>query len=83
MAERITKERLKQMLDESPAMMHTQSYGTLFEMARQLLAYRESGALEALECYAACSDGCTCGDGCDHDTAQGALDKFTRLGGYR
>jgi len=37
-------------------------------------AYEEIARLRAaLESYAECSDGCTCGDGWDHKTAQEAL----------
>lgn len=35
-------------------------------------------AKEALSCYAACRDGCTCGDGWGHEAAVEALAKIER-----
>ncbi len=36
---------------------------------------------EALEYYASCSDGCTCGDGWNHTVAIDALSKAAEAGG--
>ena len=35
---------------------------------------------EALQVYASCSDGCTCGDGWNHDTAKQALENGSPTG---
>ena len=34
--------------------------------------------VEALEGYATCGDGCTCGDGWDHSSAKRAIQKATK-----
>lgn len=44
----------------------------MFDVLR--LAKREKRLREALKSYASCCDGCTCGDGWDHEPAQSALD---------
>ena len=46
--------------------------GSLADHARQLERDRAE-CVETLEHYAACSDGCTCGDGWDHEQARETL----------